>query len=62
MHILTRKGSRQSEMIMPNHKNHKCKQNKFFICLFSATKQSFKCLVEIAEDREPGYFLAGKRE
>lgn len=36
--------------------------NKKHLCLFSVTKQNFKYVVEIAEERDPAYLLAGKRE
>ena len=33
-----------------------------YLPICNKTKQSFKYLVKIAEDRDPAYFLAGKRE
>lgn len=56
---MARKGLRQCERIQIL-KNNRHRQNKFFICLFSVTKQIYNYLVGIVEDRDPVNFLAGK--
>lgn len=40
MPVITRKGSKQCEITVPNHKSRRCRQGNFFICLSSEPKRN----------------------